>query len=332
MESIAYLTAGAPRHATSRPARRSESGSRAADFHRKGTPDARAPRAIQTSRRLSESGVLPAAAPSPVHGPHTRIISCADDVAEHIALPRGCLDDLASLLSTNGSRLALEDAREPGQPLACRFEGALTPVQEAAAAALVAHDAGVLVAPPGVGKTVIGAYVIAQRATSTLVLVHRRPLLDQWVNQLAMFAGVPPASIGQIAGGKRKPNGLLDVAMIQSLVREGVVDDNVSKYGHVVVDECHHVPAISFESVLKQVKARFITGLTATPRRRDGHHPIARMQLGPVRYTVDAKAQAGARPFTHKLVVRETGLACESDLKIQDIYRALASDAGRKTR
>src|SRR5206468_3835443 len=201
-----------------------------------------------------------------------------------------------------------------------------------AAEALLQHDIGVFVAPPGVGKTVLGTYLVAKRGRSTLVLVHRQPLLDQWVAQLSMFLGIEEKEIGQIGGGKRKPNGRLDVAMIQSVVRQGRVDDMVERYGHVIVDECHHVPAVSFERVLSEVKARYVLGLTATPQRRDGHHPILPMQLGPVRFYVDPKSQAAQRPFEHKLIVRETGFRSEGasgDVRIQEIYGALAKSEPR---
>jgi superfamily II DNA or RNA helicase len=195
----------------------------------------------------------------------------------------------------------------------------------------LAHDAGVFVAPPGVGKTVVGTYLVAARARNTLILVHRQPLLDQWVAQLGMFLGLDPKAIGQIGAGKRRPTGRLDVAMLQSLVREGRVDDVVAGYGHVIVDECHHVPAVSFERILSEVKARYLTGLTATPRRRDGLHPILEMQLGPVRYAVDAKSQAARRPFDHRLIVRETAFAGAVDPAqgIQALYGALAGDERR---
>ena len=101
-----------------------------------------------------------------------------------------------------------------------------------------------------------------------MILVHRKPLLDQWIAQLALFLGISPKDVGQIGAGKHRPNGRLDVAMIQSLVRAGQVDDLVASYGHVLVDECHHVSAVSFERVLSEVKARYVTGLTATPQRR----------------------------------------------------------------
>lgn len=185
---------------------------------------------------------------------------------------------------------------------------------------------------PGIGKTVLGTYLVAQRARSTLILVHRRPLLEQWVAQLAMFLEIDEKDIGQIGGGKHRPNGRLDVAMIQSLVRKEKVDDLVAGYGHVIVDECHHLPAISFERVLSEVKARYLVGLTATPHRRDGHHPITEMQLGPVRLKVDPKSEAARQPFDHKLIVRETAFQMagdEADAGIQEIYRALASDEAR---
>jgi hypothetical protein len=235
-----------------------------------------------------------------------RVIACAEELAEYVTLPRGCRDDLERLLGSAGSSLAVEDRRQAGEPLDLRFQGELTPVQEQAVRALLSHDAGVFVAPPGVGKTVVGTYLVVARGRSTLVLVHRQPLLDQWVAQLGMFLGLDSKAIGQIGAGKRKPTGRLDVAMLQSLVREGRVDDIVAGYGHVIVDECHHVPAVSFERVLSEVKARYLTGLTATPRRRDGLHPILEMQLGPVRFAVDAKSQAARRPFEHRLIVRDT--------------------------
>ncbi len=259
-----------------------------------------------------------------------RVISCAEDLPQHIALPRACQIELERLLGEYGIALHVVDKREAGETLPFRFQGELTPVQRQAAHALAAHDIGVFVAPPGVGKTVVGTYLIAQRCCSTLIIVHRQPLLDQWLAQLCFFLGVQPKEIGQIGAGKRTRNGRLDVAMIQSLVRRGRVDDTVAEYGQVIVDECHHVPAVSFERVLAEVKARYVVGLTATPQRRDGHHPITEMQLGPVRFTVHAKSQAALSPFGHKLIVRQTGFkTAGTPTRIQDLYAALATDEAR---
>jgi len=252
-----------------------------------------------------------------------RVISCAEEFSKHIALPRGCKDELVALLNHCGSKLVIDDQRNSGEPLNVRFSGKLTAIQKQAASALCKHETGVFVAPPGIGKTVIGTWLIAERQVNTLVLVHRQPLLDQWVEQLALFLELDTKDIGRIGGGKRKPNGRLDVAMIQSLVRKENVSDLVANYGHIIVDECHHLPAVSFERVLNEVKARFITGLTATPQRRDGHHPITTMQLGPIRFTIDARNQASHRSFSHNLIIRET------DVKIDDDKERLVIATGR---
>ncbi len=260
-----------------------------------------------------------------------RVISCAEEFSRHVALPRGCRDELEDLLQQYGSTLAIHDQRHHGEPLNIIFNGQLTEIQQQAVSSLCNHDIGVFVAPPGTGKTVVGAWLTAERKRNTLILVHRQPLLDQWITQLALFLGLEPRDIGQIGGGKHKPNGRLDVAMIQSLVRKEKVVDLVANYGHVIVDECHHLPAESFERVLAEVRAKFITGLTATPQRRDGHHPIIEMQLGPIRFRVDPRSQAVQRPFIHKLILRDTGSNIDDggDLRIQDLYRRLATDEQR---
>lgn len=259
-----------------------------------------------------------------------RVISCAEESPEHVAVPRGCRSAVEDLLRARGSALTIEDQRTCGAPITATFRGELREVQQQAVNALAAHETGVLVAPPGTGKTVIGAHLIAKRGVSTLVLVHRTQLLDQWRTQLGLFLGLAAGEIGQIGGGKRKANGQVDVAMIQSLLRKDAVADT-SSYGHVVVDECHHVPAVSFERVMREVKARYVVGLTATPERRDGHHPILHFELGPVRFAVSAKSQAARRPLEHRLIVRETQLELDpfETPTIQNTYSTIISDSAR---
>src|SRR6185503_4487059 len=152
----------------------------------------------------------------------------------------------------------------------------------------------------------LAAWLIAQRGVNTLVLVHRQQLLEQWIERLSAFLNVPPKTIGRLGGGRKKLTGTVDVALLQSLVRNGEVDDRVAAYGHLVVDECHHLPARSFELVARRAKAKFVTGLSATVTRKDGHHPITFMQCGPVRHRVDARQQAMRRPFSHSVLVRPT--------------------------
>ena len=233
-----------------------------------------------------------------------RIIACAEDHPHHIGLPRGCLDDVRKTLSDLGIGPILRDERCPGRPLPVTFHGELRPDQKVAADAMLSHETGVLSAATAFGKTVIAAWLVAKRGANTLVLVHRRQLLDQWVERLSAFLGLPATAIGRIGGGRRRPSGLLDVAVIQSLVRKGVVDDCVGGYGHLIVDECHHLSAPSFEQVARRAKAQFVVGLSATVARKDGHHPIIFMQCGPVRHLVSAKAQAVAHPFEHTVIVR----------------------------
>ena len=264
-----------------------------------------------------------------------RIIACAEDYPQHIGLPRGCLENVYDLLGDLKIKPVIRDERCEGRPLDVVFHGELRPDQRIAAEAMIAHKTGVLSATTAFGKTVLGAWLIAKRGVNTLVLVHRRQLLEQWVERLATFLGVPVKAIGRIGGGRKKPTGALDVAVIQSLVRKGVVDDRVGEYGHLIVDECHHLSAQSFEQVARRAKARYVTGLSATVTRKDGHQPIIFMQCGPVRYRVDAKEQALARPFTHTVFVRPTGFhpltAASPDVRtqFQDLYDDLIADEDR---
>ncbi len=250
-----------------------------------------------------------------------RIIACAEEHTEHIALPRGCLDDTQNLLRALKIKTNIRDERFAGQKLEMQFTGALRADQQKAGEAMLAHDFGVLAATTAFGKTVIAAWLIAQRGVNTLVLVHRQQLMEQWVERLSQFLGIGIKAIGRWGGGRKKLTGRVDVALIQSLVRKDVVNDLVAGYGHLVVDECHHLSARSFELVARRAKAVFVTGLSATVARKDGHHPIIFMQCGPVRYRVDARAQAAERPFTHEVLVRPTGFipagAADEDKRVE---------------
>lgn len=264
-----------------------------------------------------------------------RIISCCEDFPKHLGLPRGCLDELLDLFQSLKVDVRLTDQRFSGVPVDLEFHGALRKEQQQAADALLQQETGVLSASTAFGKTVVAAYLIARRKVNTLVVVHRRQLLDQWTKALSQFLGIAPDEIGQIGGGRRNPTEKVDVAMIQSLYRKGIVDDIVGEYGYLIVDECHHISAVSFEQVVRQSKARYITGLSATVVRKDGHHPIIFMQCGPVRYRVDARRQAEKRPFDHKVIVRPTNFRLPPHLQgissysIQEVYSMLSQDEER---
>ncbi len=257
-----------------------------------------------------------------------RVIGCAENYPRYIALPRGCLEAARELLRDNGIRCDLRDERCKGEPLDAHFVGTLRLDQEAAVAAMLRHDTGVLCAPTAFGKTVTAAAVIARRGVNTLVLVHRTELLKQWQERLQVFLGVGKDVVGTIGGGKTKSTGRIDIAVMQSLSRQGEVNPLVEHYGHVIVDECHHVGAVSFDAILKRVKAKYVLGLTATPVRRDGQQPIIFMQCGPVRYT--AAKPAGA-PHDLEVVPRvfTSRIDLPADAGIQDVFRHLARDQSR---
>jgi len=264
-----------------------------------------------------------------------RIIHCCEDFPKYIGLPRGCLEEVISLLESFGIKTVLKDERFAGRQIDIGFQGVLRSEQEKAVDALLSHDTGVLSASTAFGKTVVAAFLIAKRGVNTLVMVHRRQLLDQWIARLKTFLDIEPKKIGQIGGGKRKPTRIIDVAIIQSLSKKGVVDDIVGDYGHLIVDECHHVSARSFEIAARQSKAKYVTGLSATVVRKDGHHPIIFMNCGPIRHKVDDRKQAIERPFTHRAMVRKTSfqlppyLEMKEPLAIHELYAALIRDDKR---
>lgn len=257
-----------------------------------------------------------------------RVIGCAENYPQHIALPRGCRDAAQDLLLENGILCNLSDARFEGEPLNVSFVGTLRLDQEAAVAAMLHHDAGVLCAPTAFGKTVTAAAMIARRGVNTLVLVHRTELLKQWQERLQAFLGIGKGVVGTIGGGKAKPTGKIDIAVMQSLSRQGEVNPLVEHYGHVIVDECHHVGAASFDAILKRTKAKYVLGLTATPIRRDGLQPIIFMQCGPIRHTALRPASA-----PHDLSVlphtRYERIDLPQEAGIQDVFRHLANDQAR---
>ncbi len=257
-----------------------------------------------------------------------RVIGCAENFPLHIALPRGCLDAAQTLLSENGIGCELIDDRFIGNPIDVAFGGTLRPDQEAAVTAMLHHEVGVLCAPTAFGKTVTAAAMIARRGINTLVLVHRIELLKQWQERLQSFLGVGKGVVGTIGGGKAKPTGIIDIAVMQSLSRQGEINPLVENYGHVIVDECHHIGAASFDAILKRVKAKYVLGLTATPIRRDGQQPIIFMQCGPTRHTA-AKPESAPNDLAVVPHTLHKRIDLPTDTGIQDVFRHLAVDPDR---
>jgi hypothetical protein len=261
-----------------------------------------------------------------------RVIACGEDLANHIALPRGCLAEVIELFEAHRIKPDIRDERCAGRAIDVEFCGQLRPSQEDAVSMIAEHDEGILCAPTAFGKTAVAAWLIAARRVNTLVLVHRQQLLDQWHARLAMFLNLTDKSIGQIGGGKSERSGTVDIAIIQSTHGKEGVKEFVAEYGQVIVDECHHLSAFTFEQVMKQVKARYVLGLTATPERKDGHHPIIYMQCGPIRHKLSARSMTAVTPFEHEVVPRLTEFRLppeQADTTIQEVYAALVYDRSR---
>ena len=278
-----------------------------------------------------------------------RVVSVSDETEKFLCLPRGCKSEIKRLLDNCNSEAIWQDERFAGASVDLSFNGVLRGEQSEALKKLIEHDNGVLSATTAFGKTVVAAALIAARKVNSLILVNRQPLLDQWETRLKEFLTINTqlrqpvkkrgrkkefSVIGRLGGGKNSLNGIIDIAIIQSLVRGNDVKDIVKNYGMVIIDECHHVPAVSFEKVLKEVNAKYIYGLTATPKRQDGLQPIIYMHCGQIRYKDDAKLQAKKRPFEHFIIPRFTSFRLpfeknNSQLPIQELYAEICQNEFR---
>lgn len=262
-----------------------------------------------------------------------RFISCCELRDDRLCLPRGVWESARDLLGRAGARIVVEDRREEGIPIAARFLGELTQLQKNAVAALLGHDAGVLVAPPGAGKTVMGCSLIARRGVRALILAHREAILDQWIERLQQFLGVPKRDIWRAPGIRGRGTRPLGVAMLQKIARAEVPGAYLSGFGLVIVDECHHVPAASFEAAIKHVGARYVIGLTATPRRKDGLERILFMQCGPVRHQIGSGGEGVPRKVVvHSFSKHEVDWPAEEAGDIHRLWGVLLENAGRTRR
>ena len=290
-----------------------------------------------------------------------RLITAAEDRGNYLAIPRGCEKAMVDLFQERNIPYAIEDRTTTGTPIDVSFVGKLWPDQQPAADAILKGNLGVLSATTAFGKTVVGAWVIAERKVNTLVLVDRESLMQQWAERLEQFLLLPepvpavdpnakpkrgrkpkavtdPSPIGQIGGGVNRPTGVVDVATFQSLwdKKTGQVNPIIRNYGMVIVDECHHVAADVFQQVAKEADARYLLGLSATPNRQDGKGPLVRFILGPVRYRVDAMEQAEKDGLTRVLIPRFTNFREPFNLdhpwEFNDACTAMIDDEERNAR
>jgi superfamily II DNA or RNA helicase len=256
-----------------------------------------------------------------------RIISCAENYPHHLGLPRGCIDAILELLNEHHINVELQDERLSGTTIETKFTGSLRKDQQAAMTAMLHYDTGILCAPTAFGKTVTASAIIAKRRTSTLILVHRSELQRQWKERLSSFLELPKGFPGLIGGGKNKPTGVIDIALMQTLSRQENLATLLDGYGQIIVDECHHLSALSFEKILKAAKARYVMGLTATPVRRDGHQPIIYMQCGPIRHRAKKPENA---PTLLEVYPRSLDIVTNPEADgIQALFKSLVANEQR---
>ncbi len=255
-----------------------------------------------------------------------RFIRCYRETLDQLLLPRGVRSQAEAIAIEAGSRLEIIEAYDSTEAVEYEPLATLRPDQQIAADALVAHELGVLVAPPGAGKTVIACALIALHRVPTLVIVDRQSLIEQWRDRLTTYLGLDRKRVGQI-GSKRKASGVVDLAMVQSLARRDDLAELTERYGLVVVDECHHVPAVTFERAVGQIPVRRWLGLTATPYRRDGLQALMTMHCGPIRHRM--QEPSGSQLLQRELVVHETAHAESPGLHIQETFRGVVADASR---
>ena len=265
-----------------------------------------------------------------------RIISRALNGDEFLQVPRGCLESALQVLKGERLNPIVEYKRYAGVPIDVEFKGTLRIDQKPAVADLKKSDTGILAAGTAFGKTVVAAYMIAERKVNTLVLVNRRQLQLQWVARLAEFLGVHEKEIGKIGCGAKRWTGKIDVAVIQTLSQKGVIDPRVKEYGQIVVDECHAVASETFEAAVDTASAKYVLGLSATVERQDGRHPLIMMQCGPIRHRVDPKTLAKREPFDHIVCVRPTSFRMpigkigeDGHVEYNDLCDALVADTIR---
>ncbi|MDR2477893.1 MAG: DEAD/DEAH box helicase [Treponema sp.] len=261
-----------------------------------------------------------------------RILCCYEFFPEYIGLPVGCLGSLREIFEHYHITIELKDKQSHGKPCDFSFLGELREDQQKAAEALMAHNTGILSASTAFGKTVAALWIIAQRKVNTLILVHRKQLMDQWAERINQFLGIPQKDIGCFSGGKKKLTGVIDIAVMQSLVKKDAIEEWIKDYGHIIVDECHHISAASFERIIRKCPAYYRLGLSATLVRRDGQHPLVLMNLGDVRYSGSRCSDAAL--FRQQVFSCFTEFALpqsETEPAIHAVFYLLVNDKTRNT-
>ena len=269
------------------------------------------------------------------------------DIDGYIQVPRGLREKILEECTKAGIPVELSDQREIGRPIRVLFNGDLRLQQELAAEQLLRHSDGVLEAATAFGKTVVCSYLIAERKVNTLILLQSKDLLSQWVEELNKFLDIreePPeyetktgrkkkrnSVIGILHGSKNTLTGIVDVAMVGSMYSKGKFQNLKHSYGMVIVDECHHAASHTYMEVLQKINAKYVYGVSATPKRGDHLDKIIYMMLGPLRHRFTASDRAEEQGIGHYFVPRYTRVidTVESRNDINEAYSLISASKVR---
>ena len=249
-----------------------------------------------------------------------RVIQGFEEDDIHLMLPRGLKNKVCEFFNSNAVSFKIEDKRYLNTIETKKVQFKLRPEQEDAINQINKNDFCICVAPPGFGKTLLGAKMFELRKCSTLIVVNKNMLLNQWIDRFVDYFSYDKKDIGYLGKSKNKLNGNIDVATMQSLKNS---PEYIHNYSFVIVDECHHIPAVTFEQIIKNFRGKYILGLSATPNRKDGLQPILYQQLGDIAYEYKKK-----RTHTNKLEVIRTDFISQAD-NYASIINELCIDENR---
>ncbi len=266
-----------------------------------------------------------------VNGNVTRVLSYFEEDDKNLYLPRGVLTQLRSLLVE--TKIITEDKRTEGRPIDISFRGTLREDQKDAVQKLLKYEDGILQAYPGFGKTVAGLFIMAERKVSTLIVVNSKELLEQWKMRIDEWLDYPKAVkkrdsfVRTYSAARKNLGGNIDIAIAKSLANAENLDEIMSQYGLVLIDECHHIACDTFLTIMRQASAKYIYGLSATPKREDGLDKAIFMHCGPIRKRV---ASTHKHSFTQYLIPRYTNFRwLADDIQYQELCSELTKDTAR---
>lgn len=260
-----------------------------------------------------------------------KVINSFDEYGKYLILPRGLLQEVCNIFKENKVNVNIQDKRILGININAEFNGTLYDYQQIAVEAILKHDNGVLWASTAFGKTIVAANIIAARKVNTLIIVNSIQLLEQWEEKLKIFLEINKDNIGRLGGGKKKVSNIIDIATMQTLNKNDDLDNVLNNYGQIIIDECHHIAAFTFEKIIKSAKSKYILGLTATPNRKDKYDKIITMQCGPIIHKAVSKI-INEKKVAHMLIPRINKIQSNKDLsqlKLTELYDEIMNDKSR---